>query len=515
MFNKHILGMIGIGVLFFLALFAATYQSFFVYVSPNEMLIIVNKTGRDLPSGQIIATEPGEKGPRLEVLGEGRHFVMPYLYETRIEPVVYIPPGKIGVVRSSVGDPPTEADAILVSDNQRGVWRRVLTPGKYRMNPDAYKIEIHDAVEIRPGYVGFVTSLVGRPPTGDFAGPEERGIQQKVLQPGLYYLNPFAFRVQEVEVGINQVSFLDENQIRFPSRDAFNISLEATVEWELLPHNVARVLAEFGAKEAIEEKVIIPQSRSIGRLQGSSYVAKDFLLGHQRERFQQTFTRELERVCREKNLTIHSAFIRNLVIPDELLKPIRESVIAVERKQTAQVWEITRVSHSELEREKELINQKRAEVRAETKAAVQTIHAEAEAEVGKIEADTKLEVSKMELEIANLEAEKTVLLGEANASVVRLGGEAMSQAQQMKITAFGNNSRAYANYMFANRLPTNMNLRLVYSGPGTMWTDLSGTAGVSEISGMKYLQDSSVQQSDLRPAQTHPGQVVPQTHQDR
>ena len=97
-----------------------------------------------------------------------------------------------------------------------------------------------------------------------------------VFQPGLYYINPYEYRVEEVGVGINQVSFLKESHLRFPSEDAFEIELEATVEWELLPEHVAQVMAEFGRKEAIEEKVIVPQSRSIGRIEGRNTAPKNF-----------------------------------------------------------------------------------------------------------------------------------------------------------------------------------------------------------------------------------------------
>ncbi|RCK78158.1 MAG: hypothetical protein OZSIB_1674 [Candidatus Ozemobacter sibiricus] len=487
MINRYLLAMAGVALLAIAIFFSAFYHTFFIYVPAERMLIIISKTGRDLPPGQIIATEPGQKGIQLAVYGEGRHFVLPYFYETRLEKIVTIPPRKVGVVTSLVGKEPPPG-AVLVNTDEKGVWRKVLPPGKYRLNPYAYKIEIHPAVEINPGYVGCVTSLVGKPPKGRFAQPGEKGILQQILQPGLYYLNPLEYRVQEVEIGINQVSFTEANQIRFPSKDAFSIAIEATVEWELLPQHVAQVISEFGGKEAIEEKVIIPQSKSIGRIQGSSYGAKEFLLGTEREKFQTTFTQELEKVCEAKKITIHSAFIRQLSIPDNLLLPIREAFIAVEKEKTAKFWEETRKSASELERERALITQRRAEVKAETSAIVNTIAAQTEQEVGRIEAETQLEVAKKEQEIAAIEASKTVLLGEARATVTRLRGEARSKGLELKIRAFGDNPRAYANYMFARELPPNLQLRLIYSGPGTLWTDLGKTGGLDGLTRLRSLQ---------------------------
>ncbi|HNV72086.1 MAG TPA: SPFH domain-containing protein, partial [Candidatus Ozemobacteraceae bacterium] len=470
-FNRYLIGIVLV-ILFMVMTFAsALYHTFFVYVPADKMLIIISKSGEELPAGQVIASRPEQKGIWKDPLGEGRHFVMPYLYETQLKDVVTIKPGQVGVVTSRVGKTASPG-AILVNDDEIGIWRRVLTPGKYRLNPYAYKVDIHPAVAIQPGFVGFVTSLVGREADGMFAGDGEKGIRKNVLHPGLYFINPYEFKVTEVEVGVNQESFLDENQITFPSKDAFSIAVEATVEWELLPEHVAQVMSEFGGPKAVVEKIIVPQSKSIGRIQGSSYSAKEFLLGVEREKFQKTFTLELERICEAKNITIHSAFIRNLSIPDSLLTPIREAFVAVEQEKTAKVWEDTRKSAMELEREQARITQRRQQVIAETQAAIRTIEAETAQEVGKIEASTRLEVANVEQQIALIEAEKTKVLGEAQATVAQLEGEAKSKGLESKIRAFGDNPSAYVNYSFARRLPDDLKLQLIYSGEGTLWTDL-------------------------------------------
>jgi regulator of protease activity HflC (stomatin/prohibitin superfamily) len=498
MFNRFFLGMIGMIAVTVMLCVWVLYIGFFVYVPHGKMLIVISKAGDSLPGDEILA-KPGQKGIMEEVRGEGLHFVMPYFYETEIATLTEIPPGKIGLVTAQVGKKPP-AGAILADEDEKGIRRRILTPGRYRLNPYGYKVQLADAVYIRPGYVGCVTSMVGTPPKAgvvqedgrrlpQFAGDGEKGIRADVLQPGIYYLNPLEFKVQEVEIGINQINFLDANEIRFPSKDAFDIAIEATVEWELLPENVAEVIAEFGGKEAIEEKVIVPQSKSIGRIQGSSYGAKEFLLGAEREKFQQTFTAELERVCEAKNITIHSAFIRQLSIPDNLLLPIRESFVAVQKEITAKVWESTKKSAGDLEREQAMISQRRAEVQAQTRAMIDTVMAETDQEVGNIEAETRLDIAQKQQEIANIEASKTVLLGEANAQVIQMKGEAQARGLQEKIKAFSDNPRAYVNFAFSQKLPKNLDLKLFYAGDGTFWTDLEKSAGIAPALGGKLIQE--------------------------
>ena len=177
------------------------------YVDPNEMAVITAKDGDPLPPGQILARK-GQKGVQEEVLGEGRHFLNPIMFEREIMSVVIIPPGKVGIVTSKVGKDLPEGE-FLAAPGEKGIWRTVLGPGKYRMNPIGYKIDVVDAISIPIGYVGVVTSLSGeQAPEGEFAAANEKGVMTDILQPGLYYVNPREYKVDVLEIGVNQVSLI-------------------------------------------------------------------------------------------------------------------------------------------------------------------------------------------------------------------------------------------------------------------------------------------------------------------
>lgn len=179
-----------------------------VYVPEGHMAVVTAKTGRPLPPGQILA-EKGEKGVLREVLGEGRHFLDPVTREWKIVPATTIPLGSVGLVTSKVGTDLPPGDILAPDELSKGVWRRVLGPGTYRLNPEGYDIAVLSAVSIPIGYVGIVTSLAGEPaPEGAFAGPGQKGVREQPLQPGLYYINPRAYQVDLVEVGMNQVSIM-------------------------------------------------------------------------------------------------------------------------------------------------------------------------------------------------------------------------------------------------------------------------------------------------------------------
>lgn len=177
------------------------------YVEPDEMAVITAKMGKELEPGQILAKK-GQRGIQEDVLGEGRHFLNPWLYERSIRKVVTIPPGRVGIVTSKVGEDLPEGE-FLAEAGQKGIWRNVLGPGKYRMNPAGYQIDVVDAISIPIGYDGVVTSLSGtQTAPNEFAKAGEKGVRSDVLQPGLYFVNPREYKVDVLEIGVNQVSLL-------------------------------------------------------------------------------------------------------------------------------------------------------------------------------------------------------------------------------------------------------------------------------------------------------------------
>ena len=158
------------------------------YVQPGYMAVVTAKTGK-APAAGTILVEKGEKGIWREVLSEGRHFLDPVKYEIKICQAVNIPLGKVGIVTSKVGRELAPGEVIAPDRNSKLIWRDVLGPGMYRLNPEGYSVEIVDAINIPVGFVGVVTSQTGKSPKpGEFAKPGEKGVMRDMLQPGLYYI---------------------------------------------------------------------------------------------------------------------------------------------------------------------------------------------------------------------------------------------------------------------------------------------------------------------------------------
>ena len=201
----------GVSAALAVVLFAVVWGTCRIYVPAGQMAIVTAKTGRPLPPGRILA-EPGEKGVQRVPLAEGRHFLNPINNDWKIVSAITISAGSIGIVTSKTGKELAPGEILAPDDDSKGVWRRVLGPGTYRLNPEGYDVKTISAINIPIGYVGVVTSLAGRPTAeGEFAGPGEKGVLEKILQPGLYYVNPRAYQVDVVEVGMNQVSIVGKS----------------------------------------------------------------------------------------------------------------------------------------------------------------------------------------------------------------------------------------------------------------------------------------------------------------
>ena len=178
------------------------------------------------------------------------------------------------------------------------------------------------------------------------------------------------------------------------------------------------------------------------------------------------------KVCRQKNVTVHSAFIRNIVIPENYLKPIRDKQIAAETEITNKAKELTAQSVADVEREQQMIAQREIEVEAETAKLVAAI--DREVENIKIRTQSEIDKTKAEFDakIAMLDSRRTQVLGGAEAQVKQLKDTATASIYQLKMNVFQGDGDAFLRYSLSEQLNPKMVLRLFHSGAGTFWTNL-------------------------------------------
>ncbi|MBI1854478.1 MAG: hypothetical protein HYR93_01165, partial [Chloroflexi bacterium] len=149
---------------------------------------------------------------------------------------------------------------------------------------------------------------------------------------------------------------------------------------------------------------------------------------------------------------------------------IQRANIEIENQITNRQKTETEKKKGEHEQALRLVDVEREKVAAETKVKVANILAEGKKKAAEIDAQRELEVAVVELQVAEREAQSVQILGKAAADVERMKNEAEARGAQMLVAAFGS-PQSYNLYTFAKHFqPTD--LRLIFAGPGTFWTDL-------------------------------------------
>ena len=464
--------------------------------------------------GQFAKVETGDRFPAQlgvlqEMVGPGRHFYSPFWWECKIVPDIVIEPGAVGVVESLMGKKSAQGDYIVdgnLGDTEySGILRKVLPPGQYRINPYAYKITIVKTDEIRngsqlklsgwvsipTGYVGVVTNL-----TANLLEKRARGIQNDVLPPGLYMVNGREQQVDVIFVGYREYTVEtkvrldasglpmfepsgepirndDESGIGFTSQDGFNIRMDFVSVWGIMPDQAADVIRNFGTVDALEKNVVDPQIQNICRSQGQMLGAEELLVGTSRETFQIETQRRFKEALEEKGVSVLTGLVRNIFIPQQVRTPIQQTNIATELQLTREQEQVTAHTEGELREAEQKVKLATDQTTAETEKLVAEELAKGEKQAAELKAGTQKLVATIAKDTAQMEAEATRTLGEATAKSRQLQEEAKAQKFVLAVEAFGNGD-AYNRWVFAEGLPADIQIDMLYAGPGTFWTDLKG-----------------------------------------
>ena len=470
-----------VGLGFFLCGFISAVFWFVLRVEVNadEFLVLINKTGQTLPADlqdeyddqvvlypalvAAIAKQSGRneeyvqthyKGIRYDVLREGRYFPNPYSFKTVKQRSTIIGPGEMGVLIRKYGAPLPNPKTVATLPDERGPVAEILRPGRHNINLLAYDVQKFPAIQIAPGHVGVVTILSGNDPVTPntyTVNPGEIGVQRQTLEPGLEYYNPFLKHIEIVDVRSHKYDMFGDDAIHFPSNDRFTITIEGTIEWALRPDKVAEITVAYGDVRDILDKIILPNARSISRIQGSKLLAREFISGKSRSAFQERFFTELHGECWKQGLDIRAALVRDIVPPPEIAGPIsqREQADQEMQRSTNQMEEAK--SEALLVEQREMQDQNRLIGDARRQVVTLTKEAEQRKGVAVTQAHRQLEVAKLALEAAEKEAAAIRARGEAEANVVLFEYQARAEPLARAVQAFGDGA-TYARQFFLQRV---------------------------------------------------------------
>lgn len=551
------LGLLSFAVIGYGGYMAVKWTVMRTFVGHDEILVITNRFGDNLPSDRRTVKEgEGFKGVRDEVYGPGRYFYDPIQYETTIAKQTVVSAGdpskwewdalgnlkdpssapQVGLLTLLEGPTPTNGDEV-VDPGFKGIQRAVLTPGVYKINPVKFKVDLVPAVVVPPGSVGVVTRLVGDATVGAGAnvvetqsiatekarageattrvgvgsvgagstmampfvvGAKQRGILRDVLQPGIYYLNPRMVKVSIVPVGYDAITTRNtgaaggsNDAIRFYTTDGYLVEADFTVVWGRRPADAPELVRNIGNIDRVAEIVIEPAMKAAAQNEGGRYSAKELIQGKTRTKFQEELSASLERQVQPRNIEVLLALVRNITIKDAkgedatqgLLSTIQQANIEVERELTNRQKTQTAVTRAGYEEALKAVDIAKEEVASESQQKVANLLADGAKKAAQIGAQTEVEVARIQAEVAALEAQRTEILGKAAADVLRLKNEADAKGAKMLVDALGGPA-AYNQYTFAKNFDPK-DLRLIFAGPGTFWTDLKS---FQEVGGAQAIQ---------------------------
>lgn len=493
-----------------------------INIPVGKVGVVTSKVGQEQPSGEILAADSGSKGIWPDVLGPGTYRLNPEGYEVTMLDVINIPIGYVGVVTSQTGE--SVKPGQFAGPGQKGVMKDVLQPGLFYINNIAYQVDVLEigmnqvSILGRSGSVVMTKNVILNASTAlDSLQQNTINVQQEkrnayleqnkgrgfvsqqalsddissMVQSSRQKLKEFGKSSQELPEGVAQprsggskidttpapesVAFGLKRFVEFPSRDGFQILIDMTVEFELLPENISKIYMLYGDLPAVVDKIILPQILSISRIKGSSYGARDFIDGEGRQQFQMDLTKELTTVMKEKHIVIHNAIIRHVEVPKEILDPIQQASVATEQDLTNQALQKTARKQAELNTQTAMISQLKKQVEQETEKEVATIVATTKKEVAAISAEAELQVAQINLEKATVQAGITEMSGEAKVQADFVVANETALGRKMLAAVF-TDPATLAELKFVEELNPRLSIRIIHAGEGTLWTDLKNLA---------------------------------------
>jgi regulator of protease activity HflC (stomatin/prohibitin superfamily) len=443
-------------------------------VGANEVGIVVkNVLGAKLDSGKIIAAE-GQMGIQAEVLSPGWHFwYWPGIYDVRAVPLTEIKSDEVGLIETTDGVAMGEGDLfaaewsreefqsmldaqhfLTTGKGKKGKQVSVLTPGKYRLNTELYRIKSVPQTEVLAGEVAVLKANFGSgEPSIDVKGVVaaggqamklaklgERGIRADVLAPAKYPLNTDAFTVTEIwttkmtahftratamtsepnrDPKLNQTqnalsrmhdSSMEEREITVRTSDGFTFPVDVRVEYVVEPQNAPIVVSRLGDDEGERFRNAMNSAvRAIFRNNAEGVRALDYV--QQRSHQESQSLKMLKDEMSPLGVTVTAVRIGSVgdeATLGELLKTQTEREIAKQQEVTLQ--------------EKQKAAERQKELARTTQEA---------------EEEKRLATAAYAVKIAEEDKRKALIAAAAEAESIKVRAEAQAQAYRLIATQIG------------------------------------------------------------------------------
>ena len=449
----------------------------------------------NMAPGQVVALD-GQKGPQASILPPGFHFIpfINVLYDVQEMPIVEVPEGNYGLLVAKDGSPLREGQFIadpwpedrftdmlngeyFLTDGagQKGPQLTVLRPGRYRINPFLFSVQMHRALDVPTGHVAVIRSnvetLAACPDVHEQLKATESGtgialsaplvpagcigVWDKPKPPGRYYLNSKAYvstiiptRVQtwtykggytarkiNLVVGDNGKISQREEQIMVTVPDnaashAINVRVEGwtipvdmRVTIQVHPDDAPRVVASVGDLQRVEDNIVTPAIRDILRTIGGHPDRKVLDFIEKRGELVSLVETAVAPEGLKAGVTIQEVRMGEPAIPPELLVATLREQLATQLRQTYIEEQAAQKERIEVERERATADQQAILVKAEIEKAA------AEHQKERLRLEGEGEKLKL-IEIAQGQKAQVQVLGEERVLELQMLKEALAAAKE-------------------------------------------------------------------------------------
>jgi uncharacterized membrane protein YqiK len=278
--------------------------------------------------GQAFIRENGFRGPQLETLQPGEYYINPLLFEVTMADVAIVPPGYVAVIISSVGkelekpqreapkitDTPTLGQPIhetvetplITSKSERGILQEPVAPGKYNLNRIAYRAEMVPTSAITIDWAE--KSMIRETKPYAISGGPSSSVE--------------TYKVSE---------FFSYSQLKFTSKDGFQLEVEVRLIIRIPPANAPYVIARFGSVNNLIEQVAHPLIDSSFRNEAGDRAAMDFV--HSRSMIQSAALEKVRKEFESYHVEVQGLLIAYIKVDEKLLETQTRKEIAVQQQQ--------------------------------------------------------------------------------------------------------------------------------------------------------------------------------------
>ena len=369
----------------------------------------------------------GQRGPQKDLLLPGTYYVNPLLFKVILEKAGEVKPGEVAVIVSNIGKDPSDE-----------IRRQMAAKVRERLEQ-----EKQEQIERAGDHVNDVLAALqdslqeGDPLDRRFdQGAHEayvmpdgfRGIQERVVGPGKYYVNTLAVSPIIIPTTNQTVEWTGEqvqgtfDPFEVISKDGFTMQLEVRVVFRVKPEDAPFMVAKIGGIERLIQNVMHPLIDSIFRNQASESSAMAYLQNRHEE--QERAEARVRAHLLKYHVDVVNVLICHIRLPEELMKTQTEKILAEQRQN---------MYTAQREAEEKRIQLERIKAQADNQRDLMA------ATVGVEISGKRAEQRKAE---ADGEAHYILATGKAEAEKVRLMGEAQGVAYHEQVNALGANGVA-------------------------------------------------------------------------